>query len=70
MKLRVSGFSAIRVSGRRLELGAEFEASDNDAERLMAAGYAEPVAKQPAEPTGEATQEPVERPKRKGKGKA
>lgn len=70
MKLRVSGFSAIRVSGRRLEFGAEFEASDADAERLMAAGYAEPAAEQPAEAPAEATDEPVEKPKRKGKGKA
>lgn len=69
MRLRVLEGAAIRSGGKRLEAGAEFEASEADAARLVAAGYAEPVETVAQAPAG-ATQEPVERPKRKGKGKA
>lgn len=73
MLLRVLEGAAIRSGGKRLEAGAEFEASAADAWRLVAAGYAAPAgaaAEKPAESPAEGPQEPAERRKRKVRGKA
>lgn len=64
MKLRATGISAIRVAGRLLCAGAIFEAREQDAARLLEAGYAVP-----AEAIEEPTQPPVVKQKRRGRPK-